>query len=207
MTTSFEMDLWEAWRSLSKGVERLGPTPSPESLAAAWSASDAQLRETFATHAGRDEIAARFHVPEDYATFMCVIGGGWKWELEWVRIWDAREVAERTCFSCKVFEQEWAERGKVDGFWLEIGRSGDNHDRLLCCDLGHPLFGVIAEAEDYHPWMAGISSLWFLGANFRDFLRGEDTLFKRSQSPIPITDWLQRHRGNQRGQVRFHEQQ
>lgn len=161
MSSSLKEQVVEAWRKAEAGFARRGGplvrTLLAEDPREAWERCEASLRATFAAHHGEAAVAERFHVPDDYATFMRVIGGGWKWpyRLEW-SLWDADRVAgvTRGRFTL-VTEPEEGDPEPDPGFWLSIGWWSDSHEYLLCCDRAHPEYGDVVDGHDSHPWLNG----------------------------------------------------
>jgi hypothetical protein len=83
---------------------RTAPSVEPADIQAAWAACHASVRELFASHHGRSTVEDRFRIPEDYATFMQTIGGGWHCPhgLEW-SVFDAATVASTTAGDFELF--------------------------------------------------------------------------------------------------------
>jgi hypothetical protein len=167
--------------------------PLPPSREAAWSQAVRDLRATFEAHIGSGELADRFAVPEDYALFMQALGGAWKCDRGWGRIFAAHEVARITAQSCKNCAKD---RRAGDGLWLDIGWWGSKNYYYLCCDRNHSLFGVVVEGEDAHPWLNSYEAMWFLAPTFlgflRDYLPGRTSRPSKLGPPLPAKEWLQK---------------
>ncbi len=74
---SLEIQLTDAWQLAvadftARGTPLVRRTAviAPADLQASWSRCVASVRTTFAAHYGGVAIDERFHVPEDYATFV-----------------------------------------------------------------------------------------------------------------------------------------
>jgi hypothetical protein len=191
VSDSLEDAIRAAWAQVRDRFQRDGGERDSASLLTAWSDSVRQLRVTFAAYSGVAAVADRFSIPEDYALFMRILGGGWNYDGGWGRVYDAQEVASSTAHSC---ENGAEDRREDDGLWLDIGCWGSKHDYLLCCDRGHRLFGVVVEGEDAHPWVTGFRAMWVLAPTFlgflRDYLPGRTTRPSRFAPPLPVSTWL-----------------
>ncbi len=186
MADELENDIRNAWDKVRDRFERVGPE---QSLPGMWSQAVEELPALFATHVGPDSVADRFVVPQDYAAFMQMFGCGWRWE-KWGQIYSSADMVRITGFDCKNCA---GYRSDGDGIWLTIGEWGSKHDFLICCDCKHPLFGVVVEGEDAHPWF-GYQAMWLLAPTFvgflRDYLPGLTSRPSRIGSPLPVTEWL-----------------
>ncbi len=135
------------------------PSVEPADIQAAWVLCQSSVRELFASHHGRSAVEDRFRVPEDYATFMQTIGGGWECShgLGW-SVFDAATVASTTAddFKSLVLGANEDEPVLDSGFWLGIGWYSDKHEYLLCCDRAHPYYGSVVDGHDSHPWLNGV---------------------------------------------------
>ncbi len=131
----------------------------PAGIQAAWAACHSSLRELLASHYGHSIVEDRFRVPEDYATFMQTVGGGWYYShgLGW-SVYDAATVASTTAhdFELLVLGANEDEPVLDSGFWLGIGWYSDKHEYLLCCDRAHGYYGSVVDGHDSHPWLNGV---------------------------------------------------
>ncbi len=183
MSPSLEIQLREAWQlaadkfaSAEGPLVRTSAAVGPAELQASWAQCVASVRALFAGHFGQAAIDLRFHVPDDYATFMQVIGGGWKWphSLEW-SLFDAESVAGVTAQDFRLFVTGAEEDEPVldSGFWLGIGWWSDKHEYLLCCDRAHGHYGVVLDGHDSHPWTNGVEygGCYPMARSFLEWLR------------------------------------
>src|SRR5579884_1565709 len=111
MSFSLETQIREAWQSACARFAtdggpliRTSPILAPADLQAAWFQCVETVKGLFAAYYGPAAVDQRFVVPEDYAVFMRVVGGGWKWRhsLEWF-LFDADTVAKCTVRDFRVF--------------------------------------------------------------------------------------------------------
>ncbi len=176
--------------------------PTPIDLPRAWRESAIRLRELLAGSFGAAEVEHRFCAPADFVALLCRIGGtadGWNYLLgseglvscntNNVSVWQPTQSSPDYWTA-----EEIAERPVNPEMWLEFGGWSDKHWYFVCCDLGSPLFGVIAEGEDYHPWMAGIEPLDYRGRNFLHFLTGYQSLNQADEAwekwpRVPHREW------------------
>lgn len=172
MADSLEDRLRHTWgRVMDRFASRRGPlvrtvsSVEPADIQAAWAACQASIRDLFASHHGRAAVEDRLRIPEDYATFMQTIGGGWHSPhgLEW-SLFDAATVAGVTTHDFELFVLGASEEEPVldPGFWLGIGWYSDKHEYLLCCDRAHRYYGSVVDGHDSHPWLNGVD---FAGCN------------------------------------------
>jgi uncharacterized protein (TIGR02996 family) len=145
----------------------------------------AELRALYAEAFGESAVAERFCLPVDYLAFLCAHGGANNGTTYYL---SARNMASANCSNANIFrparlapdswsDAESAERPAEPAMWIEFGgvtEGGvpEKRAHFVCADLGSPLFGVTAEGEDYHPWMAGIESLEYRGRNLLHFFDG-----------------------------------
>jgi uncharacterized protein (TIGR02996 family) len=138
------------------------------------------LRKLYAEVFGADAVEARFCLPVDFLAFMALYGGA---NNSTTRYYSTQGliIANHTNLNGyrptqpapeRWSDEEVAERPTNPEMWIEFGGVGDNVFHFVCADLGSPLFGVTAEGEDYHPWMAGIEPLIYRGRNTLHFLGG-----------------------------------
>src|SRR5262249_41256245 len=130
-----------------------------------------EVRGVVASYIGEERTAQRFSVPVDYAAFMVTVGGRESTDSDWVEVLDAPSVAIATENGCSIFDNSRNESPEAEGIWMTIGYSGDKHPHLLCCDREHPLFGLVVEGEDNHPWFSGFRSMTGLSASFLGYLQ------------------------------------
>jgi hypothetical protein len=152
-----------AWQRRSLNARRIDRALSDSERSIEWQQCVESLRQTFAAYYGTDSVAARFDIPDDYATFMRQIGGGWEWSAGLGSILSsAKQVASASTstFRSMVSERSEEDDGEVedDGLWLTIGYFSDRHDTLLCCDRSHRYYGYVIDGHDDHPWLNGIYS-------------------------------------------------
>lgn len=147
-----------AWQRIRRDVVRVGPEPTAESLAPAWTACEARVRALFAGHYGPAVVERRFQVPADYALFMTRYGGGWRWpgvpEQDLFSVAGVVAVTTRD-FEAYVTNRQEEDAPQDDGLWLSIAHYSDKHDILLCCDRGHRFRGQVVDFHDSHPWLNG----------------------------------------------------
>jgi|GEM_PF-2514677 len=166
-----------AWLPLVVGFD---PPESALDLPKAWGEAAGQLRALLAKSFGEAEVDRRFCVPADFVAFLCLIGGA---SDGWDYLQGSQGLVASNTTNISTFrpnqpapeywsDEEIAEQPIHPEIWLEFGGWSDKHWYFICCDLESPLFGVVAEGEDYHPWMAGIEPLDFRSRNFLDFLAG-----------------------------------
>jgi hypothetical protein len=191
VTDSLEDAIRAAWAQIRDRFQRDAADRGSASLVRAWSDSVRQLRASFAAYVRTAVIADRFSIPEDYALFMRILGGGWNYDGGWGRLYGAQEVVRATAQSC---ENGAEDRREDDGLWLDIGCWGSKHAYLLCCDRRHRLFGVVVEGEDAHPWGSGFRAMWVLAPTFlgflRDYLPGRTRRPSKLAPPLPASTWL-----------------
>jgi hypothetical protein len=152
-----------AWQRRRLTARRLDRQLSAIELAVEWQHCVESLRHAFAAYHGADVVTARFYIPDDYATFMQQIGGGWEWSAGLGSILlSAKNVASATTstFQSLVSERsaEDDDKPEDDGLWLTIGYYSDRHETLLCCDRSHRYYGYVVDGHDDHPWLNGIYS-------------------------------------------------
>jgi uncharacterized protein (TIGR02996 family) len=192
-----------AWEPVADAFAPEEPSPAPAiDLPRAWAESARRLRELLASSFGAAEVERRFCPPADFVAFLCLVGAagdGW----DYLR--GSEAVVAANTSNVRVYEpgqtapehwtdEEVAERPANPEIWLEFGGWSDKHWYFVCCDLGSPLFGIVAEGEDYHPWMSGSESLDFRGRNFLHFLGGYLPLYRERDTwdtwpRVPHADW------------------
>jgi hypothetical protein len=181
MNTSLEDQLRSAWQQASEqfitdgGPLLRSPTYAAADCYASWSDGVVVLERLFVGCFGAATTHSRFMVPHDYATFMQIIGGGWKWphRLDWY-LFDAQRVVESTSYDVELWLNEEHHEYALDdsGLWLRIGSWSDKHDYLLCCDREHAYFGSIVNAHDTHPWAGeGMLGCARVANSFLDWLK------------------------------------
>jgi uncharacterized protein (TIGR02996 family) len=175
-----------AWALVSPGFASGVP---PAERPRAWGETVEPLRALFAETFGAEEVARRFCAPADFAAFQTVVGGR---DNGWDRFSCSRSLPGTNRTSISIYQpgrpsaddltdEELAERPHNPEMWLEFGGWSDKHWYFICCDLGSPLFGVVAEGHDYHPWMAGIEPLDYRGRNVLHFLTGYFPLVRHGE--------------------------
>lgn len=138
----------------------------------------AELRAVYAEAFGAG--AERFCLPADYLAFVSHYGGA---DNGATRYASAQGLVSLNRTNVNTFrptrpapdywsDEERAERPARSEMWVEFGGVGDKRAYFVCADLDSPLFGVTAEGEDYHPWMAGIEPLMYRGRNLLHFFDG-----------------------------------
>ncbi|MEP1080020.1 hypothetical protein NDI52_32150 [Leptolyngbya sp. PL-A3] len=142
-------------------------------LEAVWMTCLSSVQNVFMGYYGASEVEKRFQIPQDYAMFMQVVGGGWKSlrSLQWC-LFDAKTVARQTIANFQVFVLG-AEEGEPiceSGFWLSIGEWSDKHEYLLCCDRAHSKFGAVLDGHDSHPWLDGAEGCYQRANSFLEWL-------------------------------------
>jgi uncharacterized protein (TIGR02996 family) len=170
------------WETVSEGFN---PRRLATDLPREWAEAVGVLRSLFADAFGAEEAERRFCVPADFVVFPCVVGG---LDNGWDTFYSSLGVVKTHQNNVHVFgprhppdhlsAAELAERPTNPEMWLEFGGWSDKHYYFVCCDLGSPLFGVVAEAHDYHPWMAGSDGMDYRGRNFLHFLTGYWPLYR-----------------------------
>jgi uncharacterized protein (TIGR02996 family) len=162
-------------------VRRLPRTPAEGSARVAqWQSAVEAVRRMFAAHVGEQLTQERFLVPADYALFALATGGGLCCPDEhgmsyFDSLYDAETMASQTVYFCDMYAEEHG-RGEhlaACGLWLFVGWR-DKHDLHLCCDRASPLFGVVVDEHDCHPWLAppdGPVSWDVETRSFLDYLR------------------------------------
>jgi uncharacterized protein (TIGR02996 family) len=135
-----------------------------------WRETASSLWAWFAEAFGEDEADQRFCLPADFVAFNCVIN-----RPDWYR--RGRQMVE-------ILEEQVTELGLnqalADEFqtasemWLHFGQASDASWHCVCCDLGSPRYGVIAECSggvEEHLWLAeSLSTATFCGRNLLHFL-------------------------------------
>ncbi len=122
-----------------------------------WQEAVRDVRRTFAAHVG-GEAARRLLVPVDYALFAAEVGGLDCPEEYGMAFFDAlfgpERMAEQTASFCDMYAKLHGpgEQLAACGLWLFAGYS-DKHDLHVCCDRASPLYGVVADQHDSHPWI------------------------------------------------------
>jgi hypothetical protein len=155
--------LTSSWQRRSATARRLDRALTATARSIEWQQCVERLSQTFAAYYGADAVTARFDIPDEYATFMQQIGGGWEWTAGLGSILlSAKNVASASTstFRSLVSERSAEEDGEPedDGLWLTIGYFSDRHDTLLCCDRSHRYYGYVIDGHDDHPWLNGIYS-------------------------------------------------
>lgn len=182
------------WEAVSEGFS---PRRAATDLPQEWAEALGMLRSFSAEEFGAEDAERRFCVPADFAVFPCVVAGQ---DNGWDTFYSGLGVARRHRDNVHVFgprrlsAEELAERPTNPAMWLEIGGWSDKHYYFVCCDLDSPLFGVVAEAHDYHPWMAGSDGMDYRGRNFLHFLTGYFPLYRNREvwdkwPRVPHRDW------------------
>jgi uncharacterized protein (TIGR02996 family) len=185
-----------AWEPIS---EELPPPPDPVDLPRAYGEAVPRLREILSPYFGAEEVERRFCFPVDLAASLCTVG--YRTD-KWTDFYGSEFIAERAKDDAGAFrpaqpapdywsDEEVAEHPKNPEIWLEVGGWSDKHWYFVCCDLGSPLFGVVAEGEDYHPWMAGSEPLDYRGRNFLHFLTDYWPIRHewKAWPHVPHSDW------------------
>ena len=136
-----EEDVRRAWRELVVRRAEAGqpwvmkrPELDDRGLAEAWEAC-VEVRDGFAAHFGLEDIARRFAVPEDYAAYMRVVGGGFSWPYHldtWIHA--APMVAGATTGAFELLVTGEDAEPLDYGLWLTIGTWSDKHEFLLVCN-------------------------------------------------------------------------
>lgn len=181
--------------------------PAPASISVVsvplvWANAVGRIRDLLAKSFGESEIERRFCVPADFAAFYCLVDGmsdGWNFLLGSEGLVTSIATNVQTYQPGQAAPDYWsdeeiAERPKNPGIWLEFGGWSDKHWYSVCCDLDSSLFGVIAEAHDYHPWMAGSEGMDYRGRNFLHFLSGYLPYYQDRESldewpRVPHAEW------------------
>lgn len=157
------------------------------------------LRKRYADVFGEDAVAERFCLPVDFLAFMALYGGANNGTTRYYST-QGLIIANETNLSCyrptrpapeRWSDEEVAERPVDPEMWVEFCGVGDSVFHFVCADLGSPLFGVTAEGEDYHPWMAGIEPLQYRGRSLLHFFSGYVTAI-RGCDPwwnVPHAEW------------------
>ena len=184
---SFADEVQRAWRRTSKDFVLYIPEVDPDTLTSQWSACLTAIRSSFSAHVGQTELEQRFSIPEDYATFMCLVGGGWHSSRS-LGLWlfSADQVAGATIEDFRLFvtgvdeNEPPDEPPEDDGLWLRVGRFSDKHDYLICCDRSHSHYGVVLDGHDSHPWLNGVrfAGCTVLAPSFLAFLKAGCTYVK-----------------------------
>lgn len=159
----------------------------------------AELRARYTEAFGADAVTGRFCLPVDYLAFVTLYGGANNGATRY-SVPEGLVVMNGTYLSIYGptqpapdywSDEEIAERPAHPEMWVEYGGVGDKGWYFVCADLGSPLFGVTAEGEDYHPWMAGIEPLEYRGRNLLHFFSGYVTAI-RGCDPwwnVPHSEW------------------
>src|SRR4051794_4854147 len=88
MSEPLDSQVRDAWRRARERAEAAGrpvtpadyfPNPDPPT---AWATCVANIRDALTAEFGEDRVAARFHVPDDFATFMRIDGQVWESRAE-----------------------------------------------------------------------------------------------------------------------------
>ncbi len=138
--------------------------------------ADLRALYTEAFGAGASE---RFCLPVDFLAFVALYGGaanGFTWYFSAQRLAGANRANVNTFGRSRPRDAE---------MWVQFGGVTERRGYFVCADLGSTLFGVTAEGEDYHPWMAGIAPLEYRGRNLLHFFSGFVTAI-RGCDPVPI---------------------
>ncbi len=161
-------------------VRTAGTPPEGAARLDCWQSAVADVRRMFAGHVGEQVTQERFLVPVDYALFAAVTGAGLCCPDEYGMtyfdaLYDAKEMAGQTVSFCNMYAEEHGGGGHLAacGLWLFVGYR-DKHDLHLCCDRASPLFGVVVDEHDSHPWIGpphGPVSSDLETRSFLDYLR------------------------------------
>jgi uncharacterized protein (TIGR02996 family) len=182
------------WEPVSRGFQH-----TPEQ-GRAWGDTIGPLRTAFAETFGAAEVEHRFCAPADFSAFHATAGGrddGCQWFAGSPCLLGCSRTSLHLYRPGRpppddLTDEEIAERPGNPEMWLEFGGGSDKHWYFVCCDLGSPLFGVVAEGEDYHPWMAGIEPLEYRGRNVLQFFTGYFALSRRERAGwprVPHNEW------------------
>ncbi len=154
---------------------RAGP---PGAGVGPWQAAVRDVRRMFAAHLG-EAAAGRLLVPVDYALFAAEVGGLDCPDEYGMTFFDTlygpAQMARQTISFCDMYAEEHGpgERLAACGLWLFVGHR-DKYDLHLCCDRGSPLYGVVADQHDSHPWIEpphGPVPWEVVARSFLDYLR------------------------------------
>lgn len=171
---------WEPVAAVFTSEEPAPDSPSAVNLPLAWAKAVGQLRDLLAGSFGAVTVEQRFCAPADFAAFYCLSGrgvGDWDYLLASERLAGANSTSVSTWRPTQPPPAHWTaedieSRPANPEIWIEFGGWSDKHWYFVCCDLESPLFGVIAEGHDYHPWMSGSDGMSYRGRNFLHFLTG-----------------------------------
>jgi hypothetical protein len=154
-------------------------------LSRAWADAEGQLRALLTEAFGAATVERRFRAPADFAAFYCLFGRG-------IGDWDYLLSSSGLVTAASTGVGMW--RPENPEIWIEFGGWSDKHWYFVCCDLDSPLFGVVAEGEDYHPWMGGSDGMDYRGRNFLHFLTGYLPVYRTREAwekwpRIPHAEW------------------
>ncbi|MBY0457195.1 MAG: hypothetical protein K2V38_07650, partial [Gemmataceae bacterium] len=187
-----------AWEPLSVGFE---PTSSTDTTdrPREWTKTHAHLQQLFQAALGANEqFGGRFCAPVDFMAFVCAVAGQTN---AWEDYFDSSSLVTVNSTQVSTFRphrghprQEWECRPEKLELWVQFGGQGDMHDFFACFDLDSPQFGVVAEGEDYHPWMNGPEPLSFRGRNLLHFLTSYLPLNRAGTNwelwpRVPFSEW------------------
>jgi uncharacterized protein (TIGR02996 family) len=159
------------------------PARVPEVAAAQvarWQSAVTDVRRMFEGHVGERVTQERFVVPVDYALFGAMTDDGLttpdlhgRYNFDFLT--DPAAMAAETISYCDMYAEDHGggEHLAACGLWLLVGRR-DKHDLHVCCDRASPLFGVVVDQHDSHPWIDppdGPTTWEVLTRSFLDFLR------------------------------------
>jgi uncharacterized protein (TIGR02996 family) len=118
----------------------------------------ASVRAMFEVRLGQPVVRQHFAVPVDYAHFSALMPNGMSCpEEHGMTYFDALYSCERMSHHTIGWCDMYADHATEDvlrtcGMWLFIGNR-DKHHYHVCCDLRSPLFGMVADMHDSHPWI------------------------------------------------------
>lgn len=155
--------VWEKIRGAFELLPSRGPKEKSGQIASEFITGFTAL---FTPYLGRDEVAKRLALPEDYLCFLTLNNNTWRQGGEYgLYLYGANAILGGTSYDPDL--ELYAEGRPQDaGMWIAIGHWSDRHDMMLCCDRKLPLFGAIIDCNDDHPWMAD-------GSFYPQSVRGE----------------------------------
>jgi hypothetical protein len=127
--------------------------------AAAWGSCTEAVRAALVRMFGPEDVSERFWIPDDYAAFMTINGGGWEREPGPQTLFHAKAVAENSNHqTASILDHIGHELTWDNGFWLIIGK--DYYGWIMLgCDRSHSLFGAVVCGYAYsHPYWDGAPS-------------------------------------------------
>ena len=135
-----------------------------------WEEAGNALDSVFVDTFGRESATQRFYLPADFLALECVIDCRPWW------CYDCEQLVALATDHLQELGPLWTDSGdelpaRNPEMWLQFGQASDDSWFFVCCDLGSPLFGVIAEGAGDHPsWEGSQSLIACCGRNVLHFL-------------------------------------